>query len=326
MEANFERLMGAYKRLNMSTAELGAGMTSTFPIDRHRVAELLGFEGVVENALYAHRSLDREIETLAMMSITMLDVYRLAEDFHIWCSSDIDFMELDDAYSGTSFMMPQKKNPNGMAQLELAAILTHQALNLLHDFSKRNTSEVILPGNQAGRYREEVMQTAVGGLMAVKEIIPTVVLHKEPMAAQATASFSQGADLSDALVQECGLSFRESYRVVAALVRAAYDAGNSYETRMKPQDVTVKMLDEAAVAAIGKPVNLSAESLRKAMDPMECVRMKTVFGGCAPETVLESIKRKTATVDKDEAWLNERKAYVTGGAKLLADVCKKIKS
>jgi hypothetical protein len=60
------------------------------------------------------------------------------------------------------------------------------------------------------------------------------------------------------------------------------------------------------------------------MDPMECVRAKTVFGGCAPQTVLESIQRKTATVKKDEAWLAERKKVLADADKMLAQVCRKI--
>ncbi len=318
MEANFERLMGGYKRLNMSPAELGVGMGSGFAVSRERVAELLGYEGIIENALYAHRSLDREIECLGILSMTMLDVYRLCEDFHIWCSSDVDFLELDDAYSGTSFSMAQKKNPNGLAQMELAALMSHQTYNLLHDFAKRNTSEVILPGNQAGRFREEVMQTARGALMVAKGVISTIQVHKEPMAAQATASFSQGADLSDVLVRECGLSFREAYRVVAALVRAAYEQGK------KPSEVTVDMLADAAIAALGKKVSLSAELFREAMDPMESIRAKKVIGSVAPDTVRDAIARKTDAVIRDEAWLLERRNTVIEADKLLAQACRDI--
>jgi argininosuccinate lyase len=312
MEADFERLMDGYKRINMSSAEIGAGMTTSFPVSRERVAELLGYEGIIENGLYCHRSLDRELEILAALSILTVDIYRLCEDFHVWCASDINFMELDDEFSATSFMMAQKKNPVGLAHPELVAITTHQTFNTFHDFSKRNTSEVSLKGSQSYAFRHEAMMDIIGALRSMKGIISTVILHKDVMQQSVGRLFSQGTDLTDALVRESGLSFREGHRVVGVLVRTALEQGKN------PNHVTTEMLKQAAKDALGKAIEFKEESLKKVLDPMEGIRSKKILGGTAPDIVKEAIERKGRTVDEQEHWIKaKRDALAAADQKLL---------
>jgi len=320
METDFERLRDGYKRLNMSSAEIGAGMTTSFPVSRERVAELLGFEGIIENGLYAHRSLDRELEDLAAFSILMLDVYMLCEDFHIWCASDINFMELDDKYSATSFMMAQKKNPVGLAHPELVAITVHNTFNLLHDFSKRNSSEVSLTLSQADRFRHEAMDNVLGALKAVKGIISSVILHRDVMRESVGRLFSQGTDLTDALVRESVLSFREAHRVVGSLVRNALEQGKD------PRDVTREMLSQAGKDALGRPVELKEESLRKALDPMEGIRSKRIMGGTAPEVVREAIERKEREAGEHEGWVKQKRDLLREADQKLEKACMAILS
>jgi len=315
MESDFERLMDGYKRVNMSSAEIGAGMTTSFPVSRERVAELLGYEGIIENGLYCHRSLDRELEILAALSILTVDVYRLCEDFHIWCASDINFMELDDEFSATSFMMAQKKNPVGLALPELVAITTHQTFNTFHDFSKRNTSEVSLKGSQSYAFRHEAMRDILGGLRSIKGIISTVILHEDVMRQSVGRLFSQGTDLSDTLVRESGLSFREGHRVVGVLVRTALEQGKN------PNHVTTDMLKKAAKDALGKDIEFSEATLKQVLDPMEGIRAKQIFGGTAPATVSESIERKGRTVNDHERWVHNKREALSAADDKLGRAC-----
>jgi argininosuccinate lyase len=318
IEADFERLMDGYKRVNMSSAEIGAGMTTSFPVSRQRVAELLGYEGIIENGLYCHRSLDRELEILAALSILTVDIYRLCEDFHVWCASDINFMELDDEFSATSFMMAQKKNPVGLAHPELVAITTHQTFNTFHDFSKRNTSEVSLKGSQSYAFRHEAMRDIIGALKSMKGILSTVILHKDVMQQSVGRLFSQGTDLNDALVRESGLSFREGHRVVGVLVRSALEQGKN------PNHVTVEMVKQAAKDALGKNIQFKEESLRKVLDPMEGIRAKKILGGTAPEIVEEAVQRKRSTVDEHERWIKAKRDALAAADQKLTRACDEI--
>jgi argininosuccinate lyase len=287
-------------------------MTTSFPINQKKIAELLGYESIIENELYCHKSLNKELEILTALSILTIDIYRLCEDFHIWYASDINFMELDDEFSATSFMMAQKKNPVGLAHPELVAITTHQTFNTFHDFSKRNTSEVSLKGSQSYAFRHEAMEQIIGALKSMKGIISTVILHKDVMQQSVGRLFSQGTDLTDALVRESGLSFREGHRVVGTLVRRALDQG------MNPNNVTTDMVKQAAKEALDKTIDFKEESLKKVLDPMEGIRAKRILGGTAPEIVKEAIERKGRTVDEHERWIKVKRAALAAADEKLA--------
>jgi argininosuccinate lyase len=236
----------------------------------------------------------------------------------VWCASDINFMELDDEFSATSFMMAQKKNPTGLAHPELVAITTHQTFNIFHDFSKRNTSEVSLKGSQSYAFRHEAMGQIIGALKSMKGILSTVILHKEVMQQSVGRLFSQGTDLTDALVRESGLSFREGHRVVGTLVRSALDQGKN------PNHVTTDMVKQAAKDALGKAIEFKEESLKKVLDPMEGIRAKKIFGGTAPEIVKESIERKNRTVVEHERWIQAKRAALAAADQKLTRACEAI--
>ena len=224
-------------------------------------------------------------------------------------------MELDDRYSATSFMMAQKKNPVGLAHPELVALITQNTFNMLHDFSKRNTSEVSLKGFHSGSFRHEAMQNILGALKTVKGIISSVILHKDVMRERVGRFFSQGTDLADALVRESGLSFREAHRVVGTLVR------NTLEQGKDPRDVTVMTLGQAGKDALGRPIEVGEESLRKALDPMEGIRSKRIMGGTAPEVVREAIERKERKVGEHEGWVKQKRDLLREADQKLESAC-----
>jgi argininosuccinate lyase len=318
MEADFERLMDAWKRLNMSSAEIGVGMTTSFPVSRLRVAELLGFEGIIENALYAHRSIDREIEVMSVMSMLLLDIYRLFEDVLFWCASDVDFVEIDGRYCSTSFMMPQKKNPMGLLHPQMVAMIVHQHCNLLYDFARRTTSDVMFHGTQVMPIRHAAMKKIPGALRATANIIAGIKPHPEKMRANIGGAFAQATDLSDALVRECGLSYREAYLVVGRLIRITEGQGKT------SLDVTLDLVDQAAEEVLGRKLNLSHQALSEAMDPLMGISAKRVVGGVSPETVAEAIARKRQIVSSHKDWLDSKRAFLKAADDKLASACASI--
>jgi argininosuccinate lyase len=315
MEADFERIMDAWKRLNMSSAEIGVGMTTSFPVDRFRVAELLGFEGIIENALYAHRSIDREIEIMSVMSMLLLDIYRLFEDLLLWCSSDVDFVEIDGRYCSTSFMMAQKKNPMGLLHPQMVAMIVHQQCNLLYDFARRTTSDVMFHGTQVMPIRHAAMKKIPGALRATRNIIPGIKPHPDKMQAHMGEAFAQATDLSDALVRECGLSYREAYLVVGRLVRLTEAQGKT------SLDATLDLLNQAAEEVLKRKLNLSLRSFSEAMDPLEGINAKRVVGGVSPEIVGEAIKRKRQRVSEHQDWLESKRAMLAAADEKLTKAC-----
>jgi argininosuccinate lyase len=320
LEADCERLMGAYKRVNQSGAEIGVGLTSSFPMNRERVAELLGYEGLIENGQLAHRGLDREQENLFVLSLLGQNMFRLCEDFLFWCSTDVNFMELDDEYSATSFMMAQKKNPAALNHVEVGAMVAHSTLETIHQIAMRNTSEVAIKGSLAVTAFEEAARTVYGSCRIMRGMLPGIVLHTDRMLDSIVNAFCQGTDLADALVRETGLSFREAHRVVGTMVRRALARG------LKPAEVTPEFFREAAEEAIGQPATLSPEALRQVMDPLESIRAKRVTGGTAPDMVRQSIQRKSRQLAEDRAWLEQKRARLAEAETALTSACDAILS
>ncbi len=111
-ERDIDRLKDSYKRINVLPLGAGALAGTTFPIDRHFVAEELGFDGVYENSLDAVSDRDFIVEFLAGASLIMTHLSRLSEELVLWSSTEFNFVELDDAFCTGSSIMPQKKNPD----------------------------------------------------------------------------------------------------------------------------------------------------------------------------------------------------------------------
>jgi len=149
----------------------------------------------------------------------------------------------------------------------------------------------------------------------MKGILSTVILHKEVMQQSVGRLFSQGTDLTDALVRESGLSFREGHRVVGVLVRTSLEQGKN------PNHVTTETLKQAAKEALGKSIEFKEESLKKVLDPMEGIRAKKILGGTAPEIVTEAIGRKGRTVDEHERWIKSKRQALAAADQKLQQAC-----
>lgn len=116
LDRDKQRYMDSMKRINLSPLGAGALAGTTFPIDRHMTAEILGFDGIYENSLDAVSDRDFILEFLSGSSILMMHLSRLCEEIILWSSQEFQFIELSDAFTTGSSIMPQKKNPD-MAEL-----------------------------------------------------------------------------------------------------------------------------------------------------------------------------------------------------------------
>ena len=128
LERDLQRLQAAYTRVNLCPMGAGALATTSFPINRERVAELLGFDGLVENSIDAVGSRDFILETIAALTLVAVNLSQLAEDLIVWSSPDFGVVELPDDFTSTSSMMPQKKNP------EVPEVIRARASHVLGDF------------------------------------------------------------------------------------------------------------------------------------------------------------------------------------------------
>jgi argininosuccinate lyase len=216
-QRDVERLRDSWKRVNKSPLGAGALAGTTFPIDRELVAEQLNFDGICENSLDAVSDRDFVVEFLADSSLIATHLSRLCEELVQWSSAEFNFIELDDAFSTGSSMMPQKKNPDvaelvrgkaGRVYGHLIGMLTTlKGLPLAYNKDMQEDKEGMF----------DTVETLKGALALFAPMVETMTVKKEKMYEAVSNDFSNATDLADYLVGK-GMAFRESHAVVGQVV------------------------------------------------------------------------------------------------------------
>lgn len=302
---DFERLTQTYARVNLNP--LGAvGLAGTsWPLDRQRTTELLGFGAVLENSKLGREAF-YAADAIAALSLVMATLNDLSTDLHLWSSTEFGFVESDDAYCGTSSIFPQKKNPAGLETVKKAAggSVTWLA-SALATFRAEGT------GDQAMRdlpLIDEALETTEGMLDLFTGIIATLIVHEDRMRKGLDGSWCTSSNLADVIVRQTGLSFRQVHHVVARLVRICMTE------KVDPAAVTAGLLDRAARETIGREIAIDDRTLRSALDPEAFVRTRVTAGSVAPAEVDRMIGVARAELAVGNAWLGAERARITDAA------------
>ncbi len=223
------RLEDCLQRMNESPLGAGALATSTHPIDRHRTAELLGFAAPMDNSLDAVSDRDFALEFLSDASILMMHLSRFSEEIILWCSSEFQFIELDDAYATGSSIMPQKKNPDiaelvrgktGRVYGSLITLLTvMKGLPLAYNKDMQEDKEPVF----------DAIDTLKLCLPVFTAMVDTMKVRADKMREAANGGFITATDCADYLAKR-GMPFREAYGVVGRLVAQCIRTGQTLES------------------------------------------------------------------------------------------------
>lgn len=214
---DYDRLCDIYERMNYCPLGSGALAGTTYPLDRNMTAELLGFKGPTLNSMDSVSDRDYVIELLSAMSTIMMHLSRFSEEIIIWNSNEYRFVELDDAYSTGSSIMPQKKNPDiaelvrgktGRVYGALIQILTTmKGIPLAYNKDMQEDKELTF----------DAIDTVKGCLALFTGMVKTMTVNKAVMAASAKNGFTNATDAADYLVNH-GVPFRDAHGIVGQLV------------------------------------------------------------------------------------------------------------
>ncbi|MGO0123174.1 argininosuccinate lyase [Desulfothermobacter acidiphilus] len=264
------RLDDCYRRTNVLPLGAGALAGSTLALDRDYLAELLGFDGVAENSMDAVSDRDFVLELAAAAVLIALHLSRLAEELILWSTPYFGFVELDDAFTTGSSMMPQKKNPD-VAELSRA-----KAARLIGNFTALAALVKALPLTYNKDLQEDkpLLFDSLDNLQLLLEVFPpmlaTMEVKRERMAAAAEQGFLTATDLAEYLVGK-GWPFREAHRVVGEVVLYCLEHGKRLE------DLSLEELRRFAPQV--EPDVLEAIRLETSL------RRRALRGGPAPATV-----------------------------------------
>ncbi len=269
-----ERLSECRKRINVMPLGSGALAGTTYPLDREYVAEQLGFDAVTNNSLDGVSDRDFAIEFCSDLSMLMMHLSRFCEELILWSSHEFSFVEMDDAYSTGSSIMPQKKNPD-VAELirgktgrvfgDLTTLLTMmKGLPLAYNKDMQEDKEAVF----------DALDTVLLCLPVFTNMVKTMNVRKDVMLMGAKGGFANATDVADYLVKK-GVPFRDSHSIVGQMVAKAISLSKNLD------DFTLEEFKECSP--------LIEDDIYEAISMQTCVGDRKVKGGPASERVRQEI-------------------------------------
>ncbi len=269
------RLHDINERLNYCPLGAGALAGTTYPLDRDFTAEYLGFAGATLNSMDSVSDRDYIIEFLSALSTIMMHLSRFCEEIITWNSNEYRFIELDDAYSTGSSIMPQKKNPDiaelirgktGRVYGALVSILTTmKGIPLAYNKDMQEDKELTF----------DAIDTTKGCIVLFKGMIETMTFNTDIMEASAKNGFTNATDAADYLVNH-GIPFRDAHGIIGQLVLTCIDRGIS--------------LDELPLDEYKKICPAFEEDIYDAISLKTCVEKRLTKGAPGSKAMLEEIK------------------------------------
>jgi argininosuccinate lyase len=313
-ERDFDRLRGAYARTNLSSLGASALAGTSWPLDRHRTAELLGFDGVLANtrdAGFATR--DYVAETLAATAIAMSDLDRLCADLYLWSSYEFGMVEIADGFAGTSSFMPQKKNAWAFDWARGAAGYVAAALTATLSAHRGSTSTDGSFQDYPEKGMREALELSLDYLRLVTAAIETLSVDRALMLRRAQENWTTASNLADEIARAADLSFREAHGVVGRVVRTAVADG------VGPMELTAAHVDAAAQEVLGRSIGLDDALIHEALDPVRFIETRTTYGSVNPSEVRRMVTEAGERLTTDREWLDQRRAAVTNAETVLGD-------
>jgi argininosuccinate lyase len=265
------RLRDARKRLNECPLGAAALAGTSFPIDRHRTAAELGFDGPTRNSLDSVSDRDFVLETLSAAAIAATHLSRLAEEIVIWSTPGFDFVRLPDSFTTGSSIMPQKRNPDAAELVRAktgrivgaltALLIVMKGLPLAYSKDMQEDKEAAF----------DALDALSLSLAAMTGMVATLTVNEKAMRAAASRGFSTATDLADWLVRALGLPFRQAHHITGALVAMAEKKGVD--------------LDGLSLEEMREVEPRITEEVYSVLGVDNSVKSRTSFGGTAPENV-----------------------------------------
>jgi argininosuccinate lyase len=279
------RLTDARKRLNESPLGAAALAGTSFPIDRHRTAAELGFDGPTRNSLDSVSDRDFVLETLSACAIAATHLSRLAEEIVIWSTPGFNFVRLTDGFTTGSSIMPQKRNPDAA---ELVRAKTGRVIGAL------TTLLVVMKGLPLAYSKDmqedkeaafDALDALSLSLAAMTGMVSTLTVNEAEMRAAASRGFSTATDLADWLVRALGLPFRQAHHVTGTLVGMA-----------EKKSVDLDALSLAEMQSVEPGIT---DEVYSVLGVDNSVKSRTSFGGTAPDNVRAAAEKWRALLGRN---------------------------
>jgi argininosuccinate lyase len=299
LERNLKRLEETYLRVNLSPMGAGAIATTSFPINRNRTSELLGFNKILENSIDAVGSRDFALETLANLTLLAIDISRMAEDLIIWSSPDFGIIDLPESFAFTSSIMPQKKNP------DILEVIRARMSQILGNFVASATTLKALPSGYNLDLQEltpklwESIETIASSMIMLSELAKNLNVNMDIFSKQ-ILNYSTTTELANLLVTKCNVPFRISHKIIGTTVKSLL------EKKLTLSDLTPESLNKIAKDSAGTTISVKLADIKDSINPKKFVESHKTTGGPAPTEVKRMLINRKQLIKQSKTNLKEQ--------------------
>jgi len=304
-----DRVFELYSRVNKSPMGSAAMAGTPVRVDREALARLLGFSGVVRNAMDAVSSRDVAVEALSCAAMTMLDASRLAEELILWSSTEFGLVELADAYAASSSIMPQKKNAvvaemvRAKAGSVLGELVAACAILKALPYSYNLDLQEVTP------HLWRAFDDSTGSLRFLASMVASASFNQNP-AKSVTNDNSTAVALANYLVKEHGVSFRQAHAIVGQLVRISVESSESL------WEVASSRIASVSVK-FGRRITLDRKTSKEVLDPERFLRSISTAGGSNPKFVAGDLKIRSKELSITRSELSKLRSALESSEKKL---------
>jgi argininosuccinate lyase len=298
---DLDRARAAFARTNVSPAGSGGVNGSRLPLDRARLAELLGFDSVIPHTRDAMWQADGPIEIAALLTAALVNLDRLAEDLQIFSTAEFGLVELADRHTRTSVIMPQKKNPYSLAYIRGVCGESIGTLAAMAAVGKTPSGQM---DNRIFAYGDvpRALDRTTGAALLMADVLRGLTLNADLAAQRASGkggpetrpSFIGATDLAEVIMLNCGLDYKTAHDLVGHAVRDALESGAA--------TLTADLLEAAAQTHLGRALGLAPEIIAGALDPARIVAARSGPGGAAESSVTQMIDECRKSLIDHQQW------------------------
>ncbi len=292
------RFAAAYVNVNESPLGAAAFTGTGFPIDRQRLAELLGFDTVIISTHHSIGAGDHLTDISFAVQSLAIGLSRVTKDLLFLATQEAGALHIDDSFIQISSIMPQKRNPVVLEHLRARLSRTIGAAQTIalqcHNIPYGDTQDIedeILPPVY------EAVATLQATVTLYTALFETLSLHEAHLERRAGEGFTTATELADALVREGGLPFRQAHKVVATMVQQAVQAG------IGSDQLTIDQLQAAAQQVLDQPLSFSVEQFERALDPRMFINARHEIGAVAPRATTALLAQLESGLRVDQEWL-----------------------
>ncbi|MBI4539976.1 MAG: argininosuccinate lyase [Gemmatimonadetes bacterium] len=298
VERDAERLHHAYRTVNRCTLGCGALAGTSYPVDRQLVADLLGFDSFKENTIDCVSGAEHLTEPVAAVAGLLVTLSRFCQDLYTWHTWEFRMVEIGDEFSGSSSMMPQKKNPY---PFEYVRALAGQAIGqmtsvhaILHNTNFQDIKEV---EDSAVFPVIECLEDTTRAVTLLNGTVGTLRFHRERLWEDAAQGFGSCTELAARLQRQFGFSYRSAHRIVGDTVLRAYRRG------LNATQVDAELVNESARAVVGRALEIDDAWVQQALDPRAFVEAHAVPGGPALAEVRRMLEKRRQRLEEERSRL-----------------------